>query len=306
MYRTISRSALGAGLVLAAALGASPLGAQTTFRACRVPSVGAIYMIGVAGAPSACLDPNHVEFSWTEGGAAGPGSVGTTELADGAVTDVKIAADAVTSASIANATIVAADLANNSVTAAKIAANAVGTSEIADQSVSTADIAEGAVTQAKLDPAISIPLGPDAVTSANILDGTIVAADIANNSLTAAKIAGGAVGTSEIADGAVAAADLNSSLVTARGVALVSATGTLLRGINATDVARSGTGVYRVTFNFDAQSTGYYLVTPAVAGGSSCVGMTPNVSTLGTNTVVVYSETSGSVRLDCPFSLVVF
>jgi hypothetical protein len=42
-----------------------------TFRACRVPGVGAIYMIGVAGAPTACLDAAHVEFQWTEGG--GPG-----------------------------------------------------------------------------------------------------------------------------------------------------------------------------------------------------------------------------------------
>ena len=76
---------------------ASPASAQTTFRACRVPSVGAIYMIGVSGAPSACLDPSHVEFQWTEGGGGVPadGSITTAKLANGAVTGAKIAAGAV-------------------------------------------------------------------------------------------------------------------------------------------------------------------------------------------------------------------
>lgn len=76
--------------------------AQTSFNACRVPEVGAIYMIGVTGAPSACLDDTHVEFSWTEGGASlEEGSVTSVEIADGTVATADLADDAVTPAKLA-------------------------------------------------------------------------------------------------------------------------------------------------------------------------------------------------------------
>ena len=55
MKRILARIALAvaAGLLV---LGPAPVSAQTTFTACRVPDVGAIYMIDVAGAPTDCLD----------------------------------------------------------------------------------------------------------------------------------------------------------------------------------------------------------------------------------------------------------
>jgi hypothetical protein len=96
---------LGIASTLLVAGDASSLAAQTTFTACRVPNVGAIYMIGVAGAPSDCLDASHVEFSWTEGGTVADGSITTAKLADDAVTSAKIAANSLT----------ADDLASNSV-----------------------------------------------------------------------------------------------------------------------------------------------------------------------------------------------
>jgi hypothetical protein len=92
-----------AAIALAMILGGSAIdaSAQSTFTACRVPDVGAIYMIGVAGAPQACLDQSHIEFSWTEGGStAADGSITTAKLADGAVTSAKIEAGAVTPSSI--------------------------------------------------------------------------------------------------------------------------------------------------------------------------------------------------------------
>lgn len=54
-----------AGLLLAPGLAS----AQTprTFTACYVPDVGAVYMIGEAGLPSACHSDNHVQFSWEDG-----------------------------------------------------------------------------------------------------------------------------------------------------------------------------------------------------------------------------------------------
>jgi hypothetical protein len=105
-------SAVAVALALGLAAAASPVSAQT-FEACRVPSVGVIYMINVGDAPTGCLDPSHVPFSWTEGGTPPDGSVATVTLADGAVTSAKIA----------DGTIATADIANGAVTPAKISVN---------------------------------------------------------------------------------------------------------------------------------------------------------------------------------------
>ena len=120
-------------LITVAALGgvflsASAVSAQTTFRACRVPDVGAIYMIGVQGAPNECLDATHVEFSWTEG--VGAGTIGTTQLADDAVTAAKIGSGAVGSL--------------------QLASDAVNGTKVVDASITSFDLADGAVTAPKL------------------------------------------------------------------------------------------------------------------------------------------------------------
>lgn len=111
MKKLFTRGLLAASAFLLASLAASEIQAQTTFTACRVPDVGAIYMIGVEGAPSACLDQSHIEFSWTEGsGSLAEGSVTTTEILDGTVASVDIGADAVTSAEIADGSVGSADV----------------------------------------------------------------------------------------------------------------------------------------------------------------------------------------------------
>jgi len=112
------------GLVAALALAGVPgrAQAQQTFNACYVPSVGAIYLIKLAGLPSACLAVSHVAVSWTEGGAPPDGSVTTAKLANGAVTAPKLAAGAVNTGHILDGTIVTADLADGAVTTTKLAA----------------------------------------------------------------------------------------------------------------------------------------------------------------------------------------
>ena len=49
---------------------ARPAAAQapTTYQACYVPSLGALYLIGLPGLPTACLSTTHVAISWTSGG----------------------------------------------------------------------------------------------------------------------------------------------------------------------------------------------------------------------------------------------
>src|SRR5687767_4411851 len=66
--------------VALAAFAARPVIAQTptTFSACYVPSVGAIYMIKSAGLPTACLSTAHTEITWSSGGGGAGTITGVT------------------------------------------------------------------------------------------------------------------------------------------------------------------------------------------------------------------------------------
>jgi hypothetical protein len=72
--------------------------------------------------------------------AVSAGSVGTSNLADSAVTTAKLATDAVTTVKVTDANI----------TAAKLAADAVTTAKVLDANITTAKLADGAVTNAKV------------------------------------------------------------------------------------------------------------------------------------------------------------
>jgi hypothetical protein len=180
MNRIISRTLTGAAALLLFAFAPHPAFSQTTYYACRVPGVNAIYMIKFSGGPTACLDASHVEFSWTEGGAVADGSITTAKLADAAVTGPKIATDAVTSSAILDGDVTSADIADGTITATDMATGAVGSDQIADGAVGTADLAGSAVTSAK------------------IAAGAVGSAEVSDNSLTAADLAAGSVGASEL------------------------------------------------------------------------------------------------------------
>ncbi|UCG88298.1 MAG: hypothetical protein JSW71_07070 [Gemmatimonadota bacterium] len=94
-------SVLASAMLLVVALaGRANAQAPTTFHACYVPDVGAMYLIQLPGLPTECLSGTHVQITWTEGGDVADGSITTLKLADGAVTTVKVADQAVTSAKI--------------------------------------------------------------------------------------------------------------------------------------------------------------------------------------------------------------
>ncbi len=158
MNRMYARFLVGAAVTHFAAAG--PASAQTTFNACRVPAVGVIYMVGVTGAPTACLDASHIAFSWTEGGAPADNSITSAKILDGTIAAADHATGSVTTTQILDGTIAAADHATGSVTTTQIldgtiavadhAAGSVNSSAILDGSIATADLANGSVTQAKL------------------------------------------------------------------------------------------------------------------------------------------------------------
>ncbi len=97
-----------------------------------------------------------------EGSEITDGTVGTVDIADGAITTLK--------------------LANNSVT----------TSEILDGTISTNDIADSAIT--------TIKIADDAITNSKILDGTITTNDISDSAITGLKISDGTITNADISN----------------------------------------------------------------------------------------------------------
>ena len=154
-HRLAPSLTLAAAVWVLAAVAAPSLSAQTTFTACRVPDVGAIYMIGLEGLPEACLDPSHVEFSWSEGGSVADGSVTTAKLADGAVASAKLAEAAVTETALAEGAVtqsaIAADavdslsIRNGSILGEDLRSGTVGSAQIGDRSIAGTDVGFGAL-----------------------------------------------------------------------------------------------------------------------------------------------------------------
>jgi hypothetical protein len=131
-WQLLAQTATGLGL--AAILQASPAAAQgTTYYACYVPTVGAMYLIKLPGLPTACLSTAHQQMSWTDGAAPADGSITTPKLADGAVTTAKVLDGGVGTV----------DIADGAVTSPKLAAGSVGTAQLADGAVTSAKLAAG-------------------------------------------------------------------------------------------------------------------------------------------------------------------
>jgi hypothetical protein len=170
-YRNVRIGLFTAGLLIGSAAHVSAQ--ATTYRACFVPQVGAMYLLDLPGLPTACLSVEHQEITWSDGAAPLAGSVDTDALADDAVTGAKIA--------------------NGSVGILDIGTNAVGRLEIETDGVASAEIAA------------------NAVGASEIAAGAVGASEIATGAVGASEIATGAVGSAQIATGAVGESELDIS-----------------------------------------------------------------------------------------------
>ena len=139
---------------------------------------------------------NSITKLTAAGETVGVQTVGTAQLADGAVTTSKLADGAVTTAKIDTGAVTGINIATGAVTAAKIVDGAVTSAKLAAYAVTTPYIASGAVT------------------SANIASGAVATANISNAAVTTDKIAAGAITTGAIASGAVTAATIATGAVT--------------------------------------------------------------------------------------------
>ena len=137
--------------------------------------------------------------------------LGTTQIADNAVTTEKLADESVTTGKLDDGAVTAEKIADSSVDTAKIKENAVTNEKLADQSVDNSKIASDAVTYDKIKNGSVIPdkigegavttekietkavtnekIGDSAVDGRTIQEGVVQTKHLANESVTNAKIA---------------------------------------------------------------------------------------------------------------------
>jgi hypothetical protein len=159
------------------------------------------------------------------------GAVGSGQLTDGAITEVKLGAGAVTSAKIGSGAVGSTALASGAVVSGKIAANAVGSTEIASNAVGTTQIAANAVTATQIgtgavtagkigaNAVTDTTIATGAVTSGKIGSGAVGSTALASGAVTTGKIASGVVGSTELANGAVTSGKIGTGAVGSGNIA---------------------------------------------------------------------------------------
>lgn len=217
--------------------------------------------------------------------------LGTTALADDAVTAAKLADDssiAVESTEPVTDNFEGRGFFNTTdnnlqvYSAGAYAQVVLPTAGIADSAVTTAKIDNNAVTTAKIDAAGlgTAALADDAVTTAKIADDAITADQLATNSVTADAIAAGEVGTSELASDAVTYDKIQNVSATDTVLGRSSAGAGNIEEITCTSAGRAVIGAADAA----AQRTALGLGSLATATGTWTNGSTFSGTSSGTNT----------------------
>jgi hypothetical protein len=259
--------------------------------------------------PNEILTYDGTNVVWAPASGVGAGSIGTTELADAAVTEAKLADAAVGSAKVADGAVGSAKLANLAVTTQKIDAVAVTSDKIADASITGAKIADAAVTTAKL--------GPAAVTGTELADASVGLAKIdvsgglddqvlsisggaAVWSDAGSGLSPGSVGETELADNAVSPAKIQTGAVTA-GKIFDGAVGNAALADGAVDNSKIALGSIDPTTRLDVTgaSDGHILV---FSGGllTWTNAIPGDLTVTGTIDADVVNKNGGSFKIDHP------
>ena len=212
-------------VVLTALTGAGSRAGAQQVNACYVPSVGAVYLVGLQGLPTGCLAPGHVPVT-LGAGALADGAVTAAKLADGAVVTVKLADGAVTPAKLSFDPATQTELdalitalhASGTINAVSnlvdwtqlrnvpagiadgVDNEATGGGTAADLAcagcVGNTDVADGAITTGKIAPGTSVDLlgglGPTAFALATQVDalGTVGTINASTNPVDWSKLKG--------------------------------------------------------------------------------------------------------------------
>ena len=134
-------------------------------------------------------------------------------LSSEAITNVFVGALSKTNTSIPTEIIGTTNIADNAVTSAKIANGTIVADDLASNAITTAKITDGNVTLAKLasDSVNGGKIADDSINSEHYVDASIDTQHIADSQITLAKLASNSVNSSKIVDDSIVNADINSS-----------------------------------------------------------------------------------------------
>ncbi len=134
-------------------------------------------------------------------------------LSSEAITNVFVGALSKTNSSIPTEIIGTTNIADSAITSAKIANSTIVADDLASNAITTVKITDGNVTQAKLasDSVNGSKIADDSINSEHYVDGSIDTAHIADSQITLAKLASNSVNSSKIVDDSIVNADINSS-----------------------------------------------------------------------------------------------
>ena len=137
--------------------------------------------------------------------------LGTTQIADKAVTTEKLENESVTTDKLDAASVTTDKVADTNITTSKLADSSVDTEKINNKAVTTDKLNDGAVDNSKLSP--------NAVTSEKIKDESIITEKINNRAVTTEKVEEKAITNTKIGDSAVDGRTISEASVEKKHIA---------------------------------------------------------------------------------------
>jgi len=237
------------------------------------------------------------------------GTIGTTQIANNAITTPLISAGAVVSASIAAGTIVAGNIAAGTITGSNIAASTISAANLVANTITAGQINAGSIQSAVLTAGsvTGTTIAGNTITASNLVANTITAGQIAANTITSSQIAANTITAANILAGTITASQIAANTITGGNIASGSiaaaqmATGTITAASGIIANAAVGTlqiAGQAVTFPVAAFTAAAYTLPATV----NITIQTLTYTSTGVPTIIMFSHSITSMPTSAIYS----